>query len=118
MKTALLITATLGVLLVGCSEKSDKTTQTTNAATSDGNPLNAPANYLGGLAKGQQSAVKTVDVSSLNQAIQLFNVQEGRFPKDLNELVENKYIPKIPDAPYGMKIVYDTNAGTVKVVKQ
>jgi hypothetical protein len=62
--------------------------------------------------------VKTVDVASLNQALQLFNVQEDRFPKDLNELVEKKYIPKIPDAPYGMKIVYDAKAGNVKVVKQ
>ena len=117
MKT-LSIVAALGLLLVGCGEKSDKPTQSTNAATSDGNPLNAPANYLGGLAKGQQSAVKTVDVASLNQAIQLFNVQEDRFPKDLNELVEKKYMPKIPDAPYGMKIVYDAKAGKVKVVKQ
>jgi hypothetical protein len=118
MKTKLFITAAVAVLIAGCGEKSDKPSQTTNAAASDGNPLNAPANYLGGLAKGQQSAVKTVDVSSLNQAIQLFNVQEGRFPKDLNELVEKKYIPKIPDAPHGMKIVYDTNAGSVKVVKE
>ncbi len=118
MKTALLITAAVAVLLTGCGEKSDKPAQTTNAATSDGNPLNAPANYLGGLAKGQQSAVKTVDVASLNQAIQLFNVQEGRFPKDLNELVEKKYIPRIPEPPHGMKIVYDANAGSVKVVKE
>ena len=118
MKTSILIAAALGMLLVGCGEKSDKPAQTTNAATSDGNPLNAPANYLSGLAKGQQSAVKTVDASALNQAIQLFNVQEGRFPKDLDELVEKKYIPKIPDAPHGMKIEYDAKAGSVKVVKE
>lgn len=118
MKTSLLIGAALGVLLLGCGEKSDKPIQTTNAVTSDSNPLNAPANYLGGLAKGQQSAVKTVDTTSLNQAVQLFNVQEGRFPKDLNELVTKKYIPRIPEAPHGMKIEYDANAGAVKVVKQ
>jgi len=119
MKATLLITSAIIVFLAaGCGEKSDKSTQPTNAAASDGNPLNAPANYLGGLAKGQQSAVKTVDTSSLNQHIQLFNVQEGRFPKDLNELVEKKYIPKIPEAPHGMKIVYDANAGSVKVVKE
>ena len=118
MKTSTLIAAALGLLLVGCGEKSDKPGQTTNAATSDGNPLNAPANYLGGLAKGQQSAVKAVDASSLNQAIQLFNVQEGRFPKDLNELVQKKYIPRIPEAPRGMKIEYDAKAGSVKVVKE
>jgi hypothetical protein len=47
----------------------------------------------------------------------LFNTQEGRLPKDLNELVPN-YVGKIPDAPYGSKIVYDADSGTVKVVKQ
>lgn len=118
MKTLCPFAVALAVLLAGCGEKSDKPAQTTNAATSDGNPLNAPGEYLGGLAKGHQSAVKTVDTASLNQHIQLFNVQEGRFPKDLNELVEKKYIPKIPEAPHGMKIVYDANAGSVKVVKE
>ena len=57
-------------------------------------------------------------MTRLTQAIQLFNAQEGRNPKDLNELVEKKYIGQIPDAPYGMKIVYDATAGQVKVVKQ
>jgi hypothetical protein len=28
------------------------------------------------------------------------------------------YIGKIPQAPYGFKIVYDAASGTVKVVKQ
>ncbi len=106
MKTSILIAAALGMLLAGCGEKSDKPAQTTNAA------------YLGGLAKGQQSAVKTADAAALNQAVQLFNVQEGRFPNDLKELVEKKYIPKIPEPPHGMKIEYDAKAGSVKVVKE
>ena len=59
-----------------------------------------------------------MDTTSLNQAIQLFNVENGRNPKDLNELVEEKFIPKIPAAPYGMKLEYDATAGKVKVVKQ
>jgi len=117
MKTSILVPIALAVLLVGCSKESNPPTQATNAPSS-GNPLDAPGEYLGGLAKGHQSAVKTVDTTSLNQAIQLFQVDKGRFPKDLNELVSEKFIPKIPDAPAGMKIVYDTNAGTVKVVKQ
>ena len=103
--------------MAGCSKESSPPAQATNTATSS-NPLDAPGGYLGGLAKGHQSAVKTVDTTSLNQAIQLFQVDKGRFPKDLNELVTEKFIPKIPDAPAGMKITYDANAGTVKVVKQ
>src|SRR5580765_7564699 len=104
MKKSLLIIATLGALLAGCGEKPDKAAQATNA-TSGGSVLTAPADYLGAAAKAQQSAVKAVDVAALNQAVQLFNAQEGRYPKDLNELVAQKYIPVIPTPPFGTKIV-------------
>lgn len=118
MKTLLSILAVcVAVSLVSCSKESSPQIQSTNAPTSSTTP-DAPGGYLGGLAKGQQNAVKTVDTASLNQAIQLFHVDKGRFPKDLNELVAEKFIPKIPDAPVGMKIVYDAGSGTVKVVKQ
>ena len=117
MKTSFLLPVALAVTLVSCKKESTPPAQTTNAPSS-GNPLNAPGEYLGGLAKGHQSAVKTVDVSSLNHAIQLFQVDKGRFPKDLNELVTEKFIARIPEAPAGMKIVYDANVGMVKVVKQ
>jgi hypothetical protein len=107
----------LAVSLLGCGEKSDKPgASATNA--SSGNPLNAPADYLRAVTKAQQSAVKTVDTSSLNQAIQLFNVEKGRNPKDLDELVQQKFIPQIPAAPYGYKLEYDSGAGKVSVVKQ
>jgi hypothetical protein len=62
-------------------------------------------------------AVKTIDVSYLNEAIQLFHTQEGRLPKDLNELVPN-YVGKLPATPYGTKLDYDPNTGLVKVVQQ
>jgi hypothetical protein len=82
------------------------------------NPVTAPVDYVGTSVKQEQKAVKTIDTTSLNQAVQLFNVQEGRYPKDLNELVEKKYIGKLPDAPAGMKLSYDANAGKVSVEKE
>ena len=74
--------------------------------------------YLGTVVHGQQVAVKAIDTASLNQEVQLFNVQEGRFPKDLNELVAKQYIGKLPDAPAGMKLNYDAASGKVTVVPQ
>ena len=108
------------LLSTGCGDNSAKSTTpaSTNTASSGPTPLNAPADYLRGLASGKQSAVKTVDTTSLDKAIQMFNVDQGRNPKDLNELVQKKYIPTIPEAPYGMKLDYDPNTGTVKVVSQ
>jgi outer membrane murein-binding lipoprotein Lpp len=117
MKIILLLVAAASLLLAGCGDQSNPSAQTTNATTS-GNPLTAPVDYLEAVGKAKQSAIKTVDVTSLNQAIQMFHVDNGRFPKDLNELVTEKIMPKIPDAPYGMKIEYDANSGKVKVVKK
>ena len=116
MKMPFYLSLAASLLLVSCGEQSDKTPSATNATSSGSSPLNAPADYVGALGKAKQTAEKTVDTTSLNQAIQLFNVDKGRNPKDLNELVTEKYIPKLPAAPYGMKLDYDATSGKVKVV--
>jgi hypothetical protein len=118
MKRSFCLSLAASFLLVGCGGSSDKPPQTTNGAASSSSPLSAPADYVGALGKAQQTAAKTADTTSLNQAIQMFNVENGRNPKDLNELVEKKLIPKIPEAPRGMKLDYDATAGKVKVVPQ
>ena len=119
MKSSVFLFLTMGVtvLLIGCGEKSNSASGT-NSTSSSGNLATAPADYLNAAVKAEHSAVKTVDTTSLNQAIQLFNVDKGRYPKDLNELEQEKYIPKIPEVPFGNKLVYDANAGRVSVVKQ
>lgn len=118
MKLPLCLGLAAGLFLAGCGGDADKSSSGTNATSSGSSAPNAPGGYLGAISKAQQSAVKTVDTASINQAIQLFNVDKGRFPKDLNELVQDKYIPQLPAAPYGSKIVYDAAAGKVQVVKE
>ena len=105
------------LLLLGCGDNQSKTAQGTNTAAG-GNSADAPGGYVGALGRAQTTAVKTIDTTSLDSAIQMFNVQEGRLPKDLNELVEKKLIGKIPPVPYGMKLDYDPATGKVAVVKQ
>ena len=118
MKWLSCLSTAAALLLAGCSEKSSAPAAGSNSTSSGSSPLNAPADYVGALGKAQQNAVKTVDTTSVNKAIELFNVDQGRNPKDLNELVEKKYMPQIPTPPPGMKLDYDANAGTVRVVKQ
>jgi hypothetical protein len=118
MKRSFCLSVAASLVLMGCGESSDHSPQATNGAASGSSPLSAPADYVGALGKAQQTAVKTADTTSLNQAIQLFNAENGRYPKDLNELVAKKFIPKIPEAPRGMKLDYDATAGKVKVVPQ
>ena len=111
----------LGLLVAGCDTKpkpAAKKTNTPPASSSSGNPLTAPVDYLGAASRAQQTATKVVSASSLQQAIQMFYAQEGRYPKDLNELVSKQVMAKIPPAPAGMKYQYDPAKGEVKVVKQ
>jgi hypothetical protein len=76
-----------------------------------------PADVNNPLVNAKRTADKVIDVSYLNQALQLFNVQEGRYPKTLDELTP-KYVAKIPDVPLGYKLVYDAAKGEVTVVRE
>ena len=118
MKAPLYATVLAAICLSGCEQKSETPAASTNAASAASSPLDAPGNYLKAVANGQQSAVKVIDTTSIDKAIQLFSVENGRNPKDLNELVEQKFLGKIPETPFGTKLVYDAGSGTVKIVKQ
>jgi hypothetical protein len=106
------------LIATGC-KPSDKSQPVSSTDTnSSAGVLQAPADYVGALGRAKQNAGKTVDVASLNQAIGLFQVDKSRFPKDLDELVQEKYLKKLPEVPYGMKLDYDSTTGQVKVVNQ
>jgi hypothetical protein len=121
MKTSCLILLAAGMVLAGCSKQTPSApppgTNTTQTATNKAEVAQPSGGYLGGLVQANKSAQKTIDVSYLNQAVQLFNTQEGRYPKDLNELVPN-YVAKLPAPPYGYRINYDATSGLVTVVRQ
>ena len=116
---AIVLLPVLALLLTGCkpSNSSSTSADSTNSGSSGG-VVQAGADYVNGLGRAERNAGATADVSSLNQAIGMFQVDKGRFPNNLDELVQEKYLKKIPDAPYGMKIDYDAATGQVKVVKQ
>jgi hypothetical protein len=114
MKKILLLPLAAGVFLTGCGDASKKTTQAVNAVS---NVVDAPLNYIGAVVDAKKHAENVIDVSYINQDIQMFNASEGRYPKDLQELIPN-YLGKMPDVPYGYKLVYDTNSYTVKAVPQ
>ena len=97
----------------GCKEdaKSSK-------GDSSGNPITAPADYVGALGKQKKSAETTLITVGIDQAIQRFQVDQGRLPKDLDELVAKGAITQIPPPPRGMRYDYDSKTGVIKVVPE
>jgi len=120
MKTQFLVLPAVAALLTGCGNNNSGTatrhTNSTAGATNGGSVLTAPVDYLGAVVQAQKNMTKTIDVSYLKEAIQQFNVQEGRYPKNLEELVPN-YVAKLPTPPYGYRLDYDAGSGNVKVVQ-
>jgi hypothetical protein len=124
MKIFPLAIAAVGLVLAGCSggSASNNSPATNNVSTNaanynTGNPITAPVDYLGVVVQAKKYAENQIDVSYINQDIQMFNASEGHYPKDLQEMVPN-YLAKIPDMPFGYKLIYDTNSWTVKAMRQ
>jgi len=113
MKISVLALVAITALLAGCGDSSKPGTP----ANTVSNVVTAPVNYLGAVAEAKKHSEKVIDVSYINQAIQMFQASEGRLPKNLQELVPD-YLGKLPVVPYGYKLVYDATNGTVKVVLQ
>ena len=74
--------------------------------------------YLGAVAKGKHTAGNKLSMVGIQQAIQTYQAQEGKLPKDLQDLVKAGVMSALPSAPQGMKFQYDPQTGDVKVVAQ
>jgi hypothetical protein len=124
MRVVLLLIPVAGaVLLTGCGQSSSSSraaTSTTNnaqAGSAKANSVNTTPNYGGVLGQAQTFSENQIDLAQLKQAIQEFNAAEGRYPKDLQEMIPN-YLAKIPAVPAGYGISYNPANGQVQVVRQ
>src|SRR5580704_7010732 len=109
------LAATAAILLAGCGN--DNSGSASGSASTTPTVSTNPADINNPLVNAKRTADKTIDVSWLNQAVQLYNVQEGRYPKTLEELTP-KYVSQLPVPPLGYKLNYDADKGEVTVVRQ
>ena len=117
MNAAPWLVVAIGLLLAGCSKKQNNATASTRTNESaSGNPITAPVDYLGAVAKAKHFSEKSIDTSSLIHAIQQFYTEEDRFPKDLQELVTSGQLAAVPPPPAGMRWGYNPQTGQVRAV--
>lgn len=114
MKALPILCLVAGLFFAGC--KKDDASSQKSSTEPGGNPMTAPVDYLSAAAKAKQNAAKTVSIAGLEKSIQLFAANEGRYPKDLNELVRPDYLGSIPQPPVGMQYSYNPTNGVVKLV--
>lgn len=110
MNPRLLILGLASLLMAGCDNSSEQ-------KTSQGDKLSDAADVTAKAAKTEKRSSLTADMSAMNKAVLKFYVQEGRFPKALDELVEKQYVPILPLLPENAAWDYDTNSGVVSIQK-
>src|ERR1051325_1913944 len=111
--------AALAILTLGCS-KSDQS-QSSNASTNQPGVVAAAVNvatnqqtagkeiekYGHTMAQARRKATIQTDVISVDRAIQSVRADRGENPKSREELITEKFLPRLPDLPAGKK--YDYN---------
>ena len=118
MKTTWITSLTLAIGLCACdgsSETPKDEAPEKEEASSAGNPLTAPLDYVGAVGKAKKSSEKRLNLANIQNAIKMFKAVEGRYPKALNELVTEGYFPRSPRPPRGMRYVYNPKTGQVGV---
>lgn len=106
-----------GCALFGCGQREPSAEGgKTNTAATAGNPIAAPADYVGAVGRAAKHSAKVVDLAQVTQAIQQFHAGEDRYPQNLDELVKEGYLVKLPALPAGMRYDYNAANGQVKAV--
>jgi len=77
--------------------------------------MNAGEQYGGVMGRAVKEAKKLDAVLPLQQLVDSYNAQEGKYPESLRKLVEEKYVRDLPQAPKGTEFTYDPSTGAVGV---
>ncbi|MFM7099751.1 MAG: hypothetical protein ACKO3N_01105 [Verrucomicrobiota bacterium] len=101
-------------LVAGCGPNPPKN-GANNAAAS--NPATAPLDYLAAQGRAKKQAEKVTSLAQVQQAIQQFQAMEDRWPRDLGELAEKRFLTDVPVAPAGYLYTYNPANGQVRVVQ-
>lgn len=121
--------AFLLLFLAACSRTSDSTPAPAKPASTNPPPaaaspnstrstIAAPVEYIGAVGAAQKSASKTIELVSVQQAIQQYQAAEGKMPGSLQQLVDEGYLHRLPQMPAGTRLQFNPSTGEIRAVKQ
>lgn len=123
MKRLLPILVVVLLPLIGCGRKEQASQSTPPPSPSDGVSTNqqdstgqALEKYGRTMATVKKSTEVKMDLITVNNAILAFQADRGENPASLDELVTEKFLPKLPPLPAGKKYSYNPQTGEAKVV--
>lgn len=85
------------------------------ASTNAESVVTAPVDYIAGTIRAGENAKGTVEIATIQKAIDAFQAAEERFPESLDELKQKSYLPVLPKPPVGKKFQYDAASGKVEL---
>lgn len=94
------------LMLAGCGRQ--------DAGTPAGQP-GQPKDYRAMLEHARQRQAANSSLKTVTEALQKFQVDLGRSPKDLSELVRARYLKEIPPPPEGQTYYYDPPLANVEL---
>ena len=108
------------VIFAGCSADKPEPAKDEAAEKTEeigSNPLLAPVEYLGATARAKTSSQAKIALAPIQQAIQMYQVENGSFPPNLNALVQGGQIRALPALPQGSTYQYNPSTGAVTVTR-
>jgi len=96
-------------VLAGCQENGGQVREGARQA------VDAPADYVTANVRAQQQAQTQTAVTTVNNAVRMFQAAEGRNPQSLAELQQEGYLAAIPETPRGTTLNYNPQTGQVTV---
>jgi hypothetical protein len=100
---------------LGCSQR-DAGEAEEPAQDVEAQSRNIGDQYVRGILGAGNKAQGTVAITSIEKAVEMYQLQHGKNPPSLDTLVTEGFLPQKPKAPPGKQFQYDAAAGTVKLV--
>ena len=104
------------VALAGCEQAPLESKPSAKpASTNEGSVATAPVDYISSVIRAGEHAKGTVEIATIQKAIDAFQEAEGRLPASLDEVVQKSYLNPMPRPPVGKKFAYDAASGKVQL---